>query len=84
MLTGKLTTAADGPNLSAPSSRGALCTRYLGFEITDVQAEAILNLRLRRLHKLEEVEIRTEHEKLSEEKAGIEALLASEETQWNN
>ena len=52
------------------------------FQITEVQAEAILNLRLRRLHKLEEVEIRTEHENLSEEKAGIEALLASEEAQW--
>ncbi|NKB51990.1 MAG: DNA topoisomerase IV subunit A [Rhizobiaceae bacterium] len=52
------------------------------FKITDVQAEAILNLRLRRLHKLEEVEIRTEHDNLSEEKAGIEALLASEEAQW--
>ena len=52
------------------------------FEITEVQAEAILNLRLRRLHKLEEVEIRTEHDNLSEEKASIEALLASEDAQW--
>jgi len=52
------------------------------FEISEVQAEAILNLRLRRLHKLEEVEIRTEHDNLSEEKAGIESLLSSEEAQW--
>jgi topoisomerase-4 subunit A len=52
------------------------------FEITDVQAEAILNLRLRRLHKLEEVEIRAENDALSEEKAGIEALLADEDKQW--
>ena len=57
----------------------ALITR---FEITDNQAEAILNLRLRRLHKLEEIEIRKEEADLQEEKAGIEALLASEETQW--
>ena len=52
------------------------------FEISDVQAEAILNLRLRRLHKLEEVEIRTEHDSLSKEKTGIEALLGSQEAQW--
>jgi len=57
----------------------ALITR---FEITDNQAEAILNLRLRRLHKLEEIEIRKEETDLKEEKAGIEALLGSEETQW--
>ena len=52
------------------------------FEITENQAEAILNLRLRRLHKLEEMEIRQENEALLEEKAGIDALLASEEAQW--
>ncbi len=52
------------------------------FEITENQAEAILNLRLRRLHKLEEMEIRQENETLLEEKAGIDALLASEEAQW--
>ncbi|MEL6785357.1 MAG: DNA topoisomerase IV subunit A, partial [Pseudomonadota bacterium] len=52
------------------------------FEITEVQAEAVLNLRLRALHKLEEIEIRKEFDDLMEEKASIEALLASEETQW--
>ena len=52
------------------------------FELTDLQAEAILNMRLRSLAKLEEIEIRSEHEKLSAEKAQIEALLASEDTQW--
>ncbi len=52
------------------------------FVITDLQAEAILNMRLRSLRKLEEIEIRKEHEALSEEKAGIEALLASEDQQW--
>ncbi|MCT8991269.1 DNA topoisomerase IV subunit A [Chelativorans sp. SCAU2101] len=52
------------------------------FNLTDTQAEAILNMRLRALRKLEEFEIRTEFEKLSEEKTQIEALLASEERQW--
>jgi len=52
------------------------------FELTEVQAEAILNLRLRALNKLEEVEIRREHDELMAEKDGIEKLLASEELQW--
>ena len=53
------------------------------FELTDVQAEAILNMRLRSLRKLEEFEIKKEHDKLSKEKAGLESLLASEKKQWN-
>ncbi|MGR6466073.1 DNA topoisomerase IV subunit A [Rhizobium sp. PAMB 3182] len=52
------------------------------FSISDIQAEAILNMRLRSLRKLEEFEIRKEHDELSTEKAGIEALLASDEKQW--
>ncbi len=52
------------------------------FSLTEVQAEAILNMRLRSLRKLEEMEIRTEHDKLSAEKAGLEALLASEGKRW--
>ena len=52
------------------------------FDLTDVQTEAILNMRLRSLAKLEEIEIRREHEDLSEEKAQIESLLASEDKQW--
>jgi topoisomerase IV subunit A len=52
------------------------------FSLTDVQAEAILNMRLRSLRKLEEFEIRTEFDTLSNEKAEIEALLASDEKQW--
>ncbi len=53
------------------------------FELTDVQAEAILNMRLRALRKLEEFEIRKEHDALSLEKAGLEALLASDDEQWS-
>jgi len=53
------------------------------FKLSDVQAEAILNLRLRALSKLEEVQIKAEHERLSAEKLDIEALLASEAKQWS-
>jgi topoisomerase-4 subunit A len=53
------------------------------FELTDLQAESILNMRLRSLRKLEEFEIRKEFDDLSAEKAGIEALLGSEEKQWS-
>jgi len=52
------------------------------FELSDMQAEAILNMRLRALRKLEEIEIRKEHKSLSTEKRQLEALLASEKKQW--
>ncbi len=52
------------------------------FELNDAQAEAILNMRLRNLRKLEEIEIRKEHDALTEEQGQIEGLLASEEQQW--
>ncbi len=52
------------------------------FNLTDVQAEAILNMRLRSLRKLEEIELRTEHKNLSEEQGHLNALLASEKRQW--
>ncbi len=52
------------------------------FKLSDVQAEAILNMRLRSLRKLEEFEIRGEHAELTKEGKGIEALLKSEEKQW--
>jgi len=52
------------------------------FDLTEVQADAILNMRLRSLRKLEEMEIKNEHAKLTEEKQGLEALLASESLRW--
>jgi len=52
------------------------------FKISDVQADAILNMRLRNLRKLEEMEIRREDKELREEKAGLEKLLRSEKEQW--
>ncbi|MCQ8781416.1 DNA topoisomerase IV subunit A [Mangrovibrevibacter kandeliae] len=54
------------------------------FELTDVQAEAILNMRLRSLRRLEEMELRREFEALTAEKAEKEALLASEGRQWDS
>jgi len=53
------------------------------FKLSDVQAEAILNMRLRSLRKLEEMEIRSEHKGLGEEKAEIEELLDSDDLQWS-
>ncbi len=52
------------------------------FKLTDMQAEAILNMRLRALRKLEEVEIRSEHSKLEDERSGIIALIESSDLQW--
>ena len=52
------------------------------FAINEVQTDAILNTRLRSLRKLEEMELKREFEKLSKEKADIEALLGSDTEQW--
>jgi topoisomerase IV subunit A len=52
------------------------------FKLTDVQAEAILNMRLRNLRKLEEMEIREEDKTLRAEKKSLENLLRSEKEQW--
>ncbi len=52
------------------------------FKLSDIQAEAILDLRLRRLHKLEEIEIRTEHDELSKERDELQKLIGSEARQW--
>jgi topoisomerase-4 subunit A len=52
------------------------------FDLTDVQANAILDMRLRNLRKLEEFEIRKEHEALTIEAGQIRDLLASVDKQW--
>ena len=52
------------------------------FNLTEVQAEAILNMRLRALRKLEEMEIRREHENLTKERKELKALLVSKDKQW--
>jgi len=52
------------------------------FKLSEVQAEAILNLRLRSLSKLQEIELRAEHDRLSKERDEIKALLSSDDLQW--
>ena len=52
------------------------------FKLTENQAEAILNMRLRSLRKLEEIELRTEHKALTEEQGHLNALLGSDRKQW--
>ncbi|MGX2967448.1 DNA topoisomerase IV subunit A [Ursidibacter sp. B-7004-1] len=48
------------------------------FNLTDIQAEAILNLRLRHLAKLEEHQLNAEKQKLEEEKEYLQGILGSE------
>jgi len=52
------------------------------FKLSDVQADAILNMRLRNLRQLEEMEIRQEDKNLRVEKKSIEELIRSEKQQW--
>ena len=52
------------------------------FKLTDVQAEAILNMRLRSLRRLEEQAIRKEHKELTAEKADLVDLLRKEPRRW--
>ena len=51
-------------------------------ELSDLQVEAILNMRLRALRRLEELELRRERDDLMIERAEIEDLLESETLQW--
>lgn len=52
------------------------------FSLSELQADAILNTRLRQLARLEEMEIRREHAELAEERDGILAMLGSDKAQW--
>jgi topoisomerase-4 subunit A len=51
-------------------------------ELSETQVDAILNMRLRSLRRLEELELIREQEALMEERAGLEDLLESEDLQW--
>ncbi len=51
-------------------------------ELSDVQVDAILNMRLRSLRRLEELELLREQSELMKERAGLEDLLESEDLQW--
>ena len=52
------------------------------FGLTEVQAEAILNMRLRALRRLEEMEIKREHTKLTKEQKQLQAMISSEAKRW--
>ncbi|WP_018261662.1 DNA topoisomerase IV subunit A [Methylobacterium sp. WSM2598] len=54
------------------------------FQLTEVQANAILDTRLRSLRKLEEMELKREQAALTAEKADLDALLDSEPLQWKS
>ena len=58
-------------------------SRDLGTELSEVQADAILNMRLRSLRRLEELELVRERDALMEERADLQDLLDSEEIQWS-
>lgn len=53
------------------------------FKLSERQADAILNMRLRALNKLQEIEIQTEYDKLAGEKKDLKSLLKSESKQWS-
>jgi len=52
------------------------------FDLSDIQADAILNTRLRQLARLEEMELRREHAELAEERDGLLKMLGSDRQQW--
>jgi topoisomerase-4 subunit A len=52
------------------------------WKLTDLQADSILNMRLRALRRLEEIEIKQEREKLIAEQKDLKGLLKDEERQW--
>ncbi|WP_415391766.1 DNA topoisomerase IV subunit A [Paracoccus sp. SJTW-4] len=52
------------------------------FGLSELQVEAILNMRLRALRKLEEIELRAERDRLAEEREGLLALVADPALQW--
>ncbi|MDB5383965.1 MAG: parC, partial [Rhodospirillales bacterium] len=52
------------------------------FALTELQANSILDMRLRSLRKLEEMEIRREHKKLSTEQKALQGLMSSEKRRW--
>ena len=53
-------------------------------ELSEVQVDAILNMRLRSLRRLEELELLREQSQLMEERAGLEDLLESDALQWDH
>ena len=52
------------------------------FKLTEIQADAVLNMRLRSLNKLQEIELKSEHDELALERDALEKLIKSEARQW--
>tara|TARA_Y100001960_G_scaffold324224_1_gene404209 strand:- start:1502 stop:3730 length:2229 start_codon:yes stop_codon:yes gene_type:complete len=52
------------------------------FHLTETQADAILNMRLRQLRKLEEIKIQEEYNELSKEQKNLKALLKDKSKRW--
>ncbi|WP_135500983.1 DNA topoisomerase IV subunit A [Roseovarius aestuariivivens] len=71
--------------LSESATERAIPHSYEGREngLSDVQAEAILNMRLRSLRRLEEEALVKERDALMEERAGLEDLLEEDDLQWS-
>lgn len=53
------------------------------FKLTEIQAEAILNMRLRQLRKLEEMELKQEQKDLKAEQKSLQGLLKDKDERWN-
>ncbi|TNF22921.1 MAG: DNA topoisomerase IV subunit A [Rhodobacteraceae bacterium] len=68
--------ATDESDYVSPAASEAL-------GLSEVQAEAILNMRLRALRRLEEIALVQERDALMEERAGLEDLLDNEALQWD-
>jgi topoisomerase-4 subunit A len=75
----KLPRAMTEADYRSPMTLGAVAP---GEGLSEVQAEAILNMRLRSLRRLEEIELLREQDALMKERAGLEDLLESERVQW--
>ena len=60
----------------------ALAALMAAFSLNEAQAEAILNMRLRSLRRLEEIAIKKEHDALSRERASLAALIEREPLRW--
>ncbi|MDO5604266.1 MAG: DNA topoisomerase IV subunit A [Paracoccus sp. (in: a-proteobacteria)] len=73
----------DDPKAGLLAEDWAPAGAAAALHLTETQAEAILNMRLRALRKLEEMELRAERDRLRDEGAGLEALIADEGAQWD-
>ena len=69
-------------HVRATSERDYVSPPVADGELTEVQVEAILNMRLRSLRKLEEMELVAERDALMKERADLEDLLANPRLQW--